>query len=274
MQFYGLVSAALALLGFMLVGAWPNDRNMSEPLALQAFAHGAVSAAELGRATAEAKPLVMVELFTSQGCSSCPPADAIAASLARDPNVLVVTRPVTYWDRLGWKDTLAREDNTILQRAYAAKGLAGSGVYTPQMVVNGGDGAVGSREVEVRKLIETAIAREEQRNVRLTARRLAQGGAAVELAGAVPETLGASAQISVLALSRNESVRVGRGENGGRQLTFTNVLVDETRLGAWHGGPATLAIPAVALRVANADRYAVIARIGATGPVIAARYLR
>lgn len=274
MQFYGLVSVAVALLGFMLVGAWPDHRAVSEPLALQAFAHGAVSVAELDRATADARPQVLVELFTSQGCSSCPPADAIAAELARDPNVLVVTRPVTYWDRLGWKDTLAREENTRLQRAYAARGHAGSGVYTPQMVINGGDGAIGSRAEAVRGLIEAAMAREAQRSVRLTARRLVQGGAAVEIAGTLPIDLGTSAQISLLALSRNEVVQIGRGENGGRRLAFANVLVAESGLGAWSGGPATLAIPAATLRVPGADRYAVIARVGAAGPVIAARYLR
>ena len=102
---------------------------------------------------------VLVELFTSQGCSSCPPADRFASTLARDSDLVVIARPVTYWDRLGWKDTLAREANTDLQRDYSRRGLAGrNGVYTPQMVVDGVLGAVGSRERDVRQQI--ALARE------------------------------------------------------------------------------------------------------------------
>ena len=80
---------------------------------------------------------VAVELFTSQGCSSCPPADALLEALAKQPNIIAITRPVTYWDKLGWKDTLGRPENTRLQTAYAAKGKEGSGVYTPQTVVQG-----------------------------------------------------------------------------------------------------------------------------------------
>ena len=99
---------------------------------------------------------VVIELFTSQGCSSCPPADMLASRLAKDDTLLVISRPVTYWDRLGWKDTLARPQNTALQRAYASKGNEGSGVYTPQIVVNGGDGAVGSREGDIRSIVRRA----------------------------------------------------------------------------------------------------------------------
>ncbi len=96
---------------------------------------------------------VAVELFTSQGCSSCPPADVLMSKLAREPNIVVLTRPVTYWDKLGWKDTLAREENTSLQRSYAARGGEGSGVYTPQAMVQGRMAAVGSNEGQLRRLI-------------------------------------------------------------------------------------------------------------------------
>lgn len=81
---------------------------------------------------------VVVEFFTSQGCSSCPPSDHLAARLATEPGVLVMQRPVTYWDRLGWTDTLGKEGNTSLQRSYAARRLGGrNGVYTPQAVIGG-----------------------------------------------------------------------------------------------------------------------------------------
>ena len=101
---------------------------------------------------------VVAELFTSQGCSSCPPADAVAARLARDPGVLVISRPVTYWDRLGWKDSLGREENTRLQRQYGDRAFGGANIYTPQVVVDGRAQAVGSQEAKVRGLLATAAA--------------------------------------------------------------------------------------------------------------------
>ena len=104
-------------------------------------------------ATAEAAPRAVVELFTSQGCSSCPPADELLAKLARDPDVIALSLPVDYWDRLGWKDTLARHAFTERQKAYA--NVRGDGqVYTPQAVVNGREHAVGSE----RSAIERAAA--------------------------------------------------------------------------------------------------------------------
>src|SRR5579872_1586982 len=97
---------------------------------------------------------VVVELFTSQGCSSCPPADALLGRLSQRRDVLAISLPITYWDMLGWKDTLANESNTRRQKAYA-RVLGRGGVYTPQMIIDGVDDVVGSREADV----ETAIAR-------------------------------------------------------------------------------------------------------------------
>lgn len=95
----------------------------------------------LASAVTERGPIA-VELFTSQGCSSCPPADELVAELVDDPNLVILTRPVTYWDRLGWRDTLAREENTDLQRTYAGRLERGGGrAYTPQAVVDGASGS-------------------------------------------------------------------------------------------------------------------------------------
>ncbi|MEL6486536.1 MAG: DUF1223 domain-containing protein, partial [Pseudomonadota bacterium] len=94
---------------------------------------------------------VLVELFTSQGCSSCPPADRLADRLDSEDGLVIISRPVDYWDRLGWTDTLASPQNTALQRAYARRGLGGyNGVYTPQSVVAGAFGEVGSDERALR----------------------------------------------------------------------------------------------------------------------------
>ena len=239
-------------------------------LGLQLAPTSAVSSAEVAT---PARPLddaraprpVVIELFTSQGCSSCPPADLLASRLAKDDSLLVITRPVTYWDRLGWKDTLAREDNSALQRAYAAKGHEGAGVYTPQMVVNGGGGAVGSRENDIRSLVRRADA---------TGPSIATS---VNVDGAVTVSIkGKSdylAGISLIALSSSESVRIGRGENGGRTMHYTNVVKAEQNLGSWRGRPMEFVVSPENFRISGADKYAIILQRPGAGPIVAARLL-
>ena len=214
-------------------------------------------------ATTPAEP-VLVELFTSQGCSSCPPADALAAKLAKEPNLVVVTRPVTYWDRLGWKDTLALEENTALQRAYAAQGLAGNnGVYTPQIVVDGARGAVGSNSAQIRQLIGQSAAA----SAVIAVKPVAGGALAVGVAGSGK----AHGEVMLLALSSRETVRIGSGENGGRQIDYSNVLRSERKLADWNGGKFSLPVAANALHVDGADRYAIVVREANGGKVLAAR---
>jgi hypothetical protein len=200
---------------------------------------------------------VVLELFTSQGCSSCPPADAFVETLARNPDVVAITRPVTYWDRLGWKDTLARPENTDRQRAYAERGGEGAGVYTPQTMVQGQYGAVGSDRAVVQSQISKA------RQSLSVAIALRPGLVAV--AGK-----GAGGDVRVIGLRSSSAVRIGKGENGGRVVRYSNVYVGEKLLGRWQGGPQTFALPA--LNIAGADRYAVIVQSG-TGPILAGRYL-
>ena len=212
---------------------------------------------------APAEP-VLVELFTSQGCSSCPPADALAAKLATEPNLVVVTRPVTYWDRLGWKDTLAREENTSLQRAYASRGLAGNnGVYTPQIVVDGARGAVGSNSAQIRQLIGQSA----NASSVIAVKPVAGGALAVGVAG--PQN--GHGEVFLLALSSRETVRIGSGENGGRRIDYSNVLRSERKLADWNGGALSLPVPADALTVKGADRYALVLREANGGSVLAAR---
>lgn len=209
---------------------------------------------------------VAVELFTSQGCSSCPPADRIQAALEKDPRVVAITRPVTYWDQLGWKDTLALPANTDLQRAYAARRIPGAGVYTPQSVVQGTTGIVGGRGPAILQAIDQA-SRQPGPEVKIMA--ASTGGRAVALSGMA----NGDAVLSVVALKSGVDVAIGAGENGGRKVHYTNVLVDEHRVAKWRGGAARFDIPASAMRVNGADRYAVLLRQGDAGPILAARYL-
>jgi hypothetical protein len=209
---------------------------------------------------------VVLELFTSQGCSSCPPADALLARLAREPNIIAITRPVTYWDNLGWKDTLAREENTALQRAYANRGEIGSGVYTPQIVVQGGAAAVGSDEGALRRLIANAHASPAPT---VTVQHEQGGNEILTISGSTPRPT----TLKRVTLRPQVVVPIRNGENNGRSITYSNVVIDEHIIGTWSGGQKNITIPAATLHHSSADRSALIIQQGLNGPIVAARYL-
>lgn len=207
---------------------------------------------------------VVVELFTSQGCSSCPQADEALAGYSRDPNLVAISRPVTYWDDLGWRDTLARQANTDRQRAYVARGVADE-AYTPQAVIQGQVALVGGRTGAIHRAVDEAAARP---GPRLIVER--DGDARIlALAGAAPH----GAEIRLLALRRRVPVAIGRGENRGQTVDYVNVVVDEQVIGAWRGGPLRLAVPAARLAVPTADRYAIIVQEPNAGAILAGGYL-
>ncbi|WP_422344012.1 DUF1223 domain-containing protein [Parasphingorhabdus sp.] len=249
--------AGAAFAGFMGAQIAQSSSGASE--------QGTTPAKSSGNETVSRNPVV-VELFTSQGCSSCPPADMLASRLAKDDSLLVISRPVTYWDRLGWKDTLAREENTRLQRAYASKGKAGSGVYTPQVIINGGGGAVGSREGDIRSLVR--LARNDAGPV-IEAIRDDNGDVTVTVRGQSRYMAG----VSLLALSSSETVQVGRGENGGRKLHYVNVVKSERNLGSWDGTSMRLKLSNKDLNVSGADKYAIIVQRPGSGPIVGAKLL-
>ncbi len=249
--------AATAFAGFMGVQIAQSSSGAS--------AQVTTPATTFGDETVSPNPIV-VELFTSQGCSSCPPADMLASRLAKDSSLLVISRPVTYWDRLGWKDTLAREDNTRLQRTYASKGKAGSGVYTPQMIINGGGGAVGSREGDVRSLVSLA---KNANGPVIEASRDETGSVTITISGQSRYMAG----VSLLALSSSETVQVGRGENGGRRLHYTNVVKSERNLGSWDGTSMRITLSGKDMNVAGADKYAIIVQRPGAGPIVGAKLL-
>lgn len=249
--------AATAFAGFMGVQIAQSSSDAS--------AQVTTPAKSFGDETVSPNPIV-VELFTSQGCSSCPPADMLASRLAKDSSLLVISRPVTYWDRLGWKDTLARKENTQLQRTYASKGKAGSGVYTPQMVVNGGGGAVGSRESDIRSLVRLA---KNYAGPVIETNRDDSGDVTVTIKGQSRYMAG----VSLLALSSSETVQVGRGENGGRKLHYTNVVKSERNLGSWDGTSMRFKLSGEDLNVAGADKYAIIVQRPGSGPIVGAKLL-
>jgi hypothetical protein len=180
-------------------------------------------------ARAQESPVV-VELFTSQGCSSCPPADAFLTDLARQRrDVLPLAFHVTYWDYLGWKDPYSLDAATARQREYARR-LHGDGIYTPQMVVDGTTGFVGSSRSEG----ISAIAGAAPKPVAVSVAREGQTLLITVGAGA------GLAQVLLVGFDPTHETPVGRGENSGRTLTETNIVRSLTPVGMWTGPAVTL----------------------------------
>lgn len=206
--------------------------------------------AAMAQTAAAQQPRAVVELFTSQGCSSCPAADALFVELAKNPSLIALTLPVTYWDYLGWKDTLGQDAFTKRQKQYSK--VRGDGqVYTPQAVINGASHAIGSNRAEIEKTLAASpfIAR-------LT---IKQDGTSLAIAvSPLPETAVREGAIWVLPTTSQITVPIGRGENGGRTVTYANVVRGLFRVGEWKGGDVSLTVPLETIRVAGADGFAVL----------------
>ena len=179
---------------------------------------------------------VVVELFTSQGCSSCPPADALLRELAAREDVVALALHVDYWDYIGWKDSFADPRHSKRQKAYAAA-RGERMVYTPQMVVDGRQAVVGTKEMKLADLI--ARHRVTPREVELSARR--EGDV---LSIAARGTLDRPVQVHLVRYIPSREVSVSRGENAGRTLTYTNIVTDWTVAGTWDGDkPLSMRLP-------------------------------
>ncbi|MEQ1509420.1 MAG: DUF1223 domain-containing protein [Sphingopyxis sp.] len=212
------------------------------------------------RLAARAEAPVLVELFTSQGCSSCPPADAVLAGVTARPDVVAISRHVTYWDRLGWRDTLGNETNSALQRAYAARGVAGGEVYTPQAVVNGRIGLVGSHAAALSEAIVAAGL--------ANPTVLSVAGGRVSASTATPR-----AELRFIAIASRRDVRIIAGENGGRRIAYHNVVLAERSMACPATGLCGAAMPAELRSISGADRFAAVLQNRSGGAVLAARWL-
>lgn len=212
--------------------------------------------------------LVVVELFTSQGCYSCPPADRFAGKLRARPDVLPLSYHVDYWDYIGWKDPFALPSNAARQRDYAASfGL--HSIYTPQMVVSGQFEGVGSREARIEGLIE---------KVKTGGKYFAAPKIVRDPAGRfridIPEAAyGDSADVYFIAFEGEKTQVISRGENAGKTLTYYNVVRDFSHVGSWGGEARQFDIEAAAAMPAGADGCAVIVQERASGAIIGAARL-
>ena len=222
-------------------------------------------------ATAQVRLKAVLELYTSQGCSSCPPADALLQSYTQRSDIVALTLPVDYWDYLGWKDTLANAKFTARQRNYA-KHRGDGRIYTPQVVINGIAHVVGSSARDIDGAIAATTAAFVRSAVPISV-RLEQGRLVID-AGAVADGGEIKDATIWLAVIKNEAEIVVRsGENRGKTLKFYNVVREITPVGMWTGKPLTIRLDRETVKLPDTESAAVIIQNGKAGPIIGAAML-
>jgi hypothetical protein len=231
------------------------------PRCLAYVAAVGMSAASLVSAQADGN---VIELFTSQGCSACPAADKLLGQLASDPNLIALTLAIDVWDYLGWKDTLADPRNTVRWKTYA-KARGDRQQYTPQVVVNGAEHALGSDRAAIEKAL--AKSRKKAAVMSVPVKLVSAGGQVTLTVGGAA----AGAQVFVAGLSKAVSVAIARGENKGKTVTYYNVVRSFDRLEPWSGQPGSWTLPAP--KQDRVDAAAVVLQLGKDdmpGPILGA----
>lgn len=190
----------------------------------------------------QTQPRAVVELFTSQGCSSCPPADQIIGDLAKDPSVIALSMPVDYWDYLGWKDTLADSRFSARQKAYSQM-RGDRDIYTPQAVVNGATQVIGSDATKIKTAIGDT--KKSVASVMSVPVSVSISGKHVNVSVAASTEASSSnhGEVWICSVSKSVPITVGRGENRGRELTYYNVVRNWLKVGDWNGNAASWTIP-------------------------------
>ena len=205
---------------------------------------------------------VVVELYTSQGCSSCPPADELLGQLERREGVIPLALHVDYWDYIGWKDTFGRPENTARQKAYA-RAAGRRMVYTPQMIIGGVHDVVGSKAMEVLERIEALQKAGEQVS-------LAVVRSGNELRISAEAARPGRMEVHLVRYKPRARVAIRAGELAGREMEYTNIVTDWTVLGKWDGrSPLRMRRP-----VSGNEPLVVIIQKAGPGAILAAERLR
>ncbi len=180
-------------------------------------------------AFAQSQPVVVVELYTSQGCSSCPPADDFLAMLAMEPSIIPLALHVDYWDYIGWADKFADPKFTTRQKNYAQ--VAGTkSIYTPQMIVGGVDHVRGFNREQTVEFIRKHLGAAQDIGLTLDRR-----GNTLTIKARPNERLGSRAIIQLVRYLPSETVNIERGENAGRSITYYNIVKSWQTIGDWSG---------------------------------------
>jgi hypothetical protein len=209
------------------------------------------------------RPKAVVELFTSQGCAQCPPADALLTSLAEEGDVIALAYHVDYWDYVGWEDTFGKADYSDRQRAYA-KSWGSSRIYTPQMVVNGDKGVVGSRRNEVHGALDAATLP--------LAVDITKQGDMLKIAVPPNADYGDAVVWLVTYLDRAD-VAIDKGENAGKTMVYTQVVTGRQALGMWESDTgADLKLPLPEMLAENTGMAVIVQqeKNGLPGPILGA----
>src|SRR4029077_13402842 len=208
----------------------------------------------------------VIELFTSQGCSSCPPADQLLGELAERPGIVALSYSVDYWNYLGWRDTLSSAANSDRQREYAR--ARGDGrVYTPQVVVDGLLHVNGGDAIAIGQAIKDASAR--LANIRVSVSMPGEGDTLVITIGAAQDKSYTRAATVWLAIAKEkETVSVTRGENRGRNLSYHHPVRELSPVGMWKGEAMTLRLPLKDLKTMGGDCLIAMVQVENSGPVL------
>lgn len=220
---------------------------------------------------AQMPPMAVVELFTSQACSSCPMTDAMISGLSRREDVIVLTLPVDYWNYTGWRDTLSLKAHTARQRGYAAA-WGHSFLATPQIIVNGIQAMKEHDKPSVERMMEKLSRHSGALNIPVT---LSRNMDLVEI-GIPAAPFHRRASIWLSTVSRNRSVFIEAGENSGRTLKYSHVARSWTKLGEWQGEAKNYFVPLSSLRHDGVDRLVVLLQAGTAtemGPILGAAAL-
>jgi hypothetical protein len=218
-------------------------------------------------------PRAVVELFTSQGCSSCPAADRLMGELSKDPSIVALSMPIDYWDYLGWKDTLADSRFSARQRAYSHV-RGDRDVYTPQAVINGSVHVIGSD----RSSIETAIGETEKASGVMSvpvSMSVTGGQINVSVAASRNGPAAMHGEVWICSVSKAVPISIGRGENRGREITYYNVVRNLLKVGDWNGTSYSWTVPLENILRDGVDAAAVYVQDGnrdKPGPMLGAAY--
>jgi hypothetical protein len=227
-------------------------RRIAPALFIAGFVIASIAAARAG------EPRAVLELFTSQGCSSCPPADRLVGQLANDPSLIALSVPIDYWDYLGWRDTLANPAHSVRQRAYARARGDGQ-VYTPQIVVNGAADALGSDQAA----IERAITQTDRKTgVMSLPVVLAVNDGTLNVSVSAVGNAPAAAEVWLCPITKVVPVAIGRGENRGRSITYHNVVRNWVKLGTLSASQSSWNVPIAQIKADGIDAAAVMVQEG------------
>lgn len=203
---------------------------------------------------------IVVELFTSQGCAACPPADEMLARLAQRPGVIALSLHVDIWDYLGWRDSFAKPGFTERQKAYA-RAEGSRSLFTPQMIVAGAHRVQRIRGMDLLDLLQAEAARPAPVQI-----EMAWSGAMLEVRLLADPPLERSVTVDLVRYRQKDSLRIGAGENAGRSVTYHNIVTLWDTLGQWDGnGSVTFHV-----RAPGAEPAVVIVQEPGPGPILAA----